>query len=112
MTESSRRCETVEAYLAQVGRCRGSAFGQRFRQQFRDMRGTAELAMLASPSDEEYQAFCRVVAAMSEEEKAHPERLDAPAMAELARRAEVQQGTAAIFINGFVLQRKKDSQRD
>ena len=47
--------DSIEAYLEYVGRCRGSDFGRRFRRQFRDSRGTAELAMLAAPSVVEYE---------------------------------------------------------
>jgi hypothetical protein len=98
---------SIEDFLAHVGACRGQAFGRRFRSQFRDARGTAELAMLASPTDEEYAGFCRLVAVMSRREKQYPEKLTDMQIRELAATAGVDPGAAAIFINGYVLSRKK-----
>jgi hypothetical protein len=99
--------DTLETYLEYVGRCRGSNFGRRFRSQFRDNRGTAELAMLAAPSEAEYEEFHRIVAAMNEDEKRQPERLTDEMINEIARRADADPGNTAIFINGYVL--KKNS---
>ncbi len=95
--------DNIEAYLEYVGRCRGSDFGRRFRRQFRDSRGTAELAMLAAPSAEEYDEFRRVVAAMTEDEKRQPEQLTDERIKEIARRAAADAGNTAIFINGYIL---------
>ncbi len=100
-------CRTIEAYLAYVGRFCGHAFGRQFRQQFADHRGTAELAMLASPSREEYESFVRVVASMTPEEKSSPETLNDLDIQEIARRANVEPALAGLFVNGFVLARKK-----
>jgi len=97
----------IEAYLEYVGRLRHSPFGRRFRRQFRDTRGTAELAMLAAPSEQEYADFRRVVAAMTAAEKAAPETLTDEEIQALAERAGAEPAHAAIFINGYVLQRKK-----
>lgn len=98
---------TIEAYLEHVGRNRNSAFGRRFRSQFRDSRGTAELAMLAAPTNEEYDDFSRAVAVMASREKEHPETLNDDAIADIAQRAQVDPGNVAIFINGFVLERTR-----
>jgi len=65
----------IEEYLEYLGRFRQSGFGRAFRSQFRDTRGTAELAMLAAPSEEEYDDFRRAIEAMTEKEKSHPEKL-------------------------------------
>ena len=98
---------SIEQYLEQVGRGRGSDFGRRFRSQFRDTRGSAELAMLAAPSEQEYEEFCKVVAAMTEAEKTRPEELADEQIQEIAGRCAVDSGNAGIFINGYILARKQ-----
>jgi hypothetical protein len=103
---------SIEDYLAHVGSCRGQSFGRRFRHQFRDSRGTAELAMLACPTDEEYAGFCRLVAVMSSREKEEPELLTDVQIRELAATAGSDPGAAAIFVNGYVLSRKKQINKD
>ena len=97
---------TIEEYLAQVGRCRNQSFGMRFRKQFRDTKGTAELAMLAAPSQEEYDDFRRAVTAMTKIEKERPEKLDDDDIKDIAQRAQADVGNVGIFINGYVLARK------
>jgi hypothetical protein len=96
----------IEEYLTYVGRFRESGYGRQFRTQFRDNRGTAELAMLAAPSEAEYEEFRRVVEAMTEAEKAAPEKLSDAQIAELAVRAGADCGNVSIFINGYVLAQK------
>jgi hypothetical protein len=97
----------IEDYLEYVGTFRNSAFGQRYRHQFRDVRGTAELAMLASPSEQEYRDFCQAVTVMTAAEKNHPELLGDEQIREIAERAHVDCGNVGIFINGYVLAKKK-----
>ena len=92
-----------------VGRGRGDAFGKRYRSQFRDRRGTAELAMLAAPSEEEFEDFRRVVEAMTENEKANVELLGDEQIREIAQRAQADMANVSIFINGYVLAKKKDN---
>lgn len=99
-------CDSIEAYLEYVGRLRSSPFGRQFRRQFRDTRGTAELAMLAAPSPEEYEDFCRLVAALTESEKAVADRLTDEQVRGVAQRAGADNGHAAIFFNGYALKRK------
>lgn len=98
---------SIEQYLEHVGRQRNSSFGRRFRQQFRDTRGTAELAMLAAPSEQEYDEFCRAVEVMTEEEKNDPESLTDQQIRAIAERSRADSGNVSIFINGYVLARKK-----
>lgn len=97
---------TLESYLEQVGRCCGNAFGQRYRKQFRDHQGTAELAMLAAPSQREYEEFCRVVDVMTEQEKGHPETLTDQQIEDIARTAGIVKGNLQIFVNGYLLAKK------
>ena len=99
--------ENIEEYLEYVGRFRGSGFGRQFRGQFKDARGTAELAMLAAPSEKEYEEFDRAVTAMTAEEKSQPEKLSDEQIKDIAARAKADCGNVSIFINGFVLARKK-----
>lgn len=101
----------IEAYLERVGRFCRSGYGKQFRSQFRDKKGTAELAMLAAPSDEEYQQFQRAVAIMTESEKAHPEKLSDEQIKEIAESAKADCGNISIFINGYVLECKKEEDR-
>jgi hypothetical protein len=97
----------INEYLNYVGRFCRSRFGKQFRSQFRDTKGTAELAMLAAPSDAEYEDFRRAVAAMTQEQKAHPEKLGDMQIKDIATKAQADCGNIGIFINGFILARKK-----
>lgn len=96
----------IEDYLEDVGRCRNSRFGQRFRSQFRDMRGSAELAMLASPSEDEYRDFCDAVAVMAEREKLNAGQLSDDQVAGIAERSQADCGNVNIFFNGYALEVK------
>lgn len=97
----------IEEYLQHVGRFRRSSFGKQFRSQFRDSRGTAELAMLAAPTEEEYDDFRRAVAAMTEQEKQCPEKLSDEQIGAIAQQSNADRGNVSIFINGYVLARRK-----
>ena len=99
--------ESLEQYLEQVGRQRESRFGKRFRAQFRDVRGTSELAMLAAPDEKEYEDFCCAVSVMSRQEKSHPEMLGDQQIQAIADRAGADAGNVAIFLNGYVLEKSK-----
>ena len=96
----------IEDYLADVGRCRNNTFGQRFRNQFRDNRGSAELAMLASPNEQEYRDFCETVNVLTADEKNSIERLTDDEVSEIACRAKADQGNVSIFLNGYTLEKK------
>jgi hypothetical protein len=98
---------SIEEYLEYVGWGRADAFGKRYRSQFRDRRGTAELAMLAAPSEEEYEDFHRAVEAMTEDEKAGAELLGDEQIREIAQRAQADTANVSIFINGYVLAKRK-----
>ncbi len=107
-----KRPASIEEYLEQVGNGRASAFGRRFRRQFQDSRGTAELAMLAAPSEEEYADFCRLVAGMTEEEKANVGLLYAEEVRTVAQRCHADPGNAAIFLNGYALTQQRNRQKN
>lgn len=101
----------IEDYLEYVGRFRNSSFGQRYRSQFRDLKGTAELAMLKAPSEAEYEDFCRAVNMMTLEEKMHPEVLSDEQIHDIAERANADCGNVSIFINGFILAQRNAGQQ-
>ncbi|MBI9016521.1 MAG: hypothetical protein JEZ07_04585 [Phycisphaerae bacterium] len=105
-----RQFENIEEYLEYVGQCRKGSFGPRFRSQFRDSKGTAELAMLAAPSEDEFQQFSNAVKVMTEAEKAEPEKLSDGQIADIAQSSGATVGVVGIFINGFVLSRKRTAQ--
>ena len=102
-----KEISSIEEYLEYVGRGRGDAFGKRYRNQFRDRRGTAELAMLAAPNEEEFEDFRRVVEVMTEDEKANVELLGDEQIRELAQRVQADTANVSIFINGYVLAKRK-----
>ncbi len=94
---------TIEEYLEQVGRGRNSSFGRQYRSQFRDRRGTAELGMLAAPSEEEFTDFCSAVSVMTEKEKSQVKSLTDEQRAGIAERCGGNSGNIGIFFNGYVL---------
>jgi hypothetical protein len=99
--------DSIEEYLQYVGRFRQSSYGKQFRSQFRDSRGTAELAMLAAPTEKEYEDFERAVAVMTAQQKQCPEKLTDEHIADIAQWSNADRGNVSIFINGYVLARKK-----
>ena len=99
----NKEFKNIEEYLEYVGQGRKNAFGRRYRQQFRDTQGTAELAMLAAPSEVEYEDFRRAVAAMTDDERQRPEELNDVQIQEIAQRGQADAGNVSIFVNGFVL---------
>jgi len=99
----------IDEYLEYVGRFRQSSFGRRFRGQFHDLQGTAELAMLAAPSEAEFNDFRRAVEAMTAEEKNNPAALNDEQVRAIANRAGAEIANVSIFINGFILAHKKSN---
>lgn len=99
----------IEDYLAFVARGKEDAFGKRYRSQFRDRRGTAELAMLAAPSEEEYDDFRRAVEEMTENEKENVEQLNEEQIRRIAQRCGANLANVNIFINGYVLAKRKNA---
>ncbi len=95
--------KNIEQYLVYVGRFCDNKFGQRMRENFRDLRGTSELAMLATPNKQEYEDFCKAVKAMTAQEKSNPELLTDEQIQDIAQRAGADSGNVNIFINGYIL---------
>ncbi len=59
--------------------------------------------MLAAPSEEEFEDFCRAVTVMTKREKAAVEILADEQIAEIAERCCGDCGNIGIFLNGYVL---------
>lgn len=99
----------IEQYLQQVGRFVDDSHGARIRSQFRDNRGSSELAMLASPSREELEQLSRAVAIMTPAEKEKADKLTDDQVRKIAADAHVDPANLAIFINGYALYCKRVS---
>ncbi len=82
-------------------------YGKQIRRQFADIRGSSELAMLQSPSGEELEQLNRAVAIMTPGEKQAVEDLTDEQIQKIADDANIDTALFAIFINGFILERKR-----
>lgn len=98
---------TLEEYLEKIAKFTDNEYGRLVRQQFTDIKGTAELAMLASPTAEELEQLKKAVAIMTKEEKQNPCNLSDEQIQSIASEAGIDAGNLAIFINGYCLQRKR-----
>jgi hypothetical protein len=98
---------TIDEYLQSIGRFVDDPFGKQLRKQFQDRRGSSELAVLQSPSRDEYQQLVRIVAIMTPHEKADAERLTDEQVRNLASEAKADPALGAIFFNGFAIEKVK-----
>jgi hypothetical protein len=80
------------------------------RSQFKDIKGSSELAMLQSPSAEEFEQLKKAVAIMTPTEKQNAADLSDEQIQKIATDANIDPGLFAIFINGFNLECKRVSQ--
>lgn len=105
---------TIEQYLEKIGRFVDEPFARQLRKQFQDNRGASELAVLQSPSSDEYEQLRRLTAILTPQEKNEAEKLSDQQIKKLAEDAKVDPALAAIFFNGFALelrQKKKDKRQ-
>ncbi len=100
---------TIEQYLDKVSSFTDSKYGNMIRAQFRDIKGSSELAMLASPSTEELEQLKRAVAIMTAAEKSEAEKLTDGQVAKIAADAGIDPAIFAIFINGYAQHCKRVS---
>jgi signal recognition particle GTPase len=100
---------SIEQYLEQVARFSGSDYGKMIREQFEDMQGACELAMLVSPSAEELEQLKKAVAIMTPEEKQNADTLTDEQTERLAADAQIDPANLAIFLNGYALHCKRVS---
>jgi hypothetical protein len=100
---------TIEQYLEKVARFSDSEYGKLIRNQFKDIEGSSELAMLAAPSTEELEHLKKAVAIMTPAEKQNADTLTDEQIQRLATDAEIDPANLAIFINGYALHCKRVS---
>jgi hypothetical protein len=79
------------------------------RSQFKDIKGSSELAMLAAPTAEELKQLQKAVAIMTPSEKETAENLTDEQIQKIAADARIDPANLAIFINGFALHCKRVS---
>lgn len=84
------------------------AYGRQIRKQFQSIDGKSELAMLSSPSRDEYEQLSRAVAIMTAAEKEISASLSDEQVERIAEDAKVDKAILAIFINGFALKLKSE----
>jgi signal recognition particle GTPase len=73
------------------------------RSQFKDIKGSSELAMLAAPTEEELQQLKKAVAIMTPSEKKNADSLTDEQIQKIAADVQIDPAIFAIFINGYVL---------
>ena len=79
-------------------------YGRQIRRQFRDNKGSSELAMLKSPSRDEFEQLQKAVAIMTPAEKKEAKNLNDEQIARIAADAKIDAAIFAIFINGYALE--------
>jgi hypothetical protein len=94
---------SIEQYLEKVARFSGSDYGKMIREQFEDIQGASELAMLVAPSPEELEELKKAVAIMTPAEKENADALTDEQTAKLAADAQIDPANLAIFLNGYAL---------
>jgi len=99
--------ETIEEYLEKVGLFAESRYGSMVRENFRDIKGSSELAMLAAPTKAEIEQLNKAVAIMTADEKQNADRLTDEQIHRIAEDAKIDSGIFAIFINGYALHCKR-----
>ena len=98
----------IEDYLKSLEPFIDDAYGRQIRKQFQSIDGKSELAMLSSPSRDEYEQLSRAVAIMTAAEKEISASLSDEQVERIAEDAKVDKAILAIFINGFALKLKSE----
>ena len=94
---------SIEKYLEIVARFSGNDFGKLIRSQFKDIKGSSELAMLVAPGAEELDQLKKAVAIMTPAEKQNADNLTDEQTRKIADDAKIDPANFAIFINGYAL---------
>ena len=97
---------TIDAYLQRLAVFVDDKYGRQVRRDFADHRGSGELAMLQSPSADELAQLSRAVTIMTPGEKRNAHELTDEQIEKIATEAMVDPAIFAIFMNGYILQRK------
>ena len=98
---------SIEQYLNRVARFAENEFGRRVRTQFKDNKGSSELAMLAAPTAAELAQLRKAVAIMTSSEKEKADSLSDEQIRKIAADAQIDPANFAIFINGYALHCKQ-----
>jgi signal recognition particle GTPase len=98
---------TLAEYLEKLAQFSDNEYGKMVRNQFKDIKGSSELAMLASPTAQELDQLRKAVAIMTKDEKQNACNLSDEQIQRIASDAGADPGNFAIFINGYCLQRKR-----
>lgn len=104
---TAQRRISIEEYLDEVALFCDNGYGSSVRRQFQDVRGTSELAMLASPTPREVEGLRRAVAIMTPGEKDAADRLSDGQIEKIAVDARTDPANFAIFMNGYALRCKR-----
>ena len=96
----------IEEYLQSLEAFVDDAYGRQIRSQFQTIDGKSELAMLSSPTRDEYEQLARAVAIMTATEKDAAASLTDEQVERIAEDAKVDKALLAIFFNGFALKTK------
>jgi signal recognition particle GTPase len=100
---------SIDDYLKKLACFAGSDYGQMIREQFQDMKGSSELAMLAAPSPAELEQLEKAVSIMTPDEKSNADTLTDEQVQRIAADAGIDPAVFAIFINGYTLHYKRVS---
>jgi signal recognition particle GTPase len=95
---------SIDEYLRRIERFVDDPYGRQFRSRFADGCGSSELAMLQSPSRDEWRQMAQAVAMMTPAEKAAADRLTDQEVRRIADDAGVDPAVVAIFMNGYALE--------
>jgi signal recognition particle GTPase len=79
------------------------------RNQFKDIKGGSELAMLAAPTAGELEQLKKAVAIMTPAEKQNADCLSDEQIQRIAADAQIETANFAIFINGYAINCKRVS---
>lgn len=94
---------TLTQFLEKIAQKTDDSFGKQMRSFFADNKGSAQLAMLASPSKNEVEQLRKAVAIMTEDEIKNADRLTDEQVRKIAQDAKIDPALFAIFINGYIL---------
>ena len=100
---------SLQQFLEKVAQKTDDSFGKQFRGFFADNKGSAELAMLASPSKNEVEQLKKAVAIMTADEIKNAGSLTDEQVKKIAQDAGIDSALFAIFINGYALHCKRVS---
>jgi len=100
---------SIEQYLKNASKFANSDYGKLVRNQFQDIKGDTELAMLVAPSSDELEQLNKAVAIMTPDEKSNADNLNDDQIKKIADDAKIDPANLAIFINGYAIHCKRVS---